>query len=51
MGMTNWKKHFQDRKSDLKKKGKSNSTFPRKGTDYKSKKERDKDGLLEKSTS
>ena len=49
--MTNWKRHFENKRSALKKKGESNRTFPRKGTDDKPKKERDKDGLLEKSTS
>ena len=46
-----WKKYFKKEKKSQEKRSKSNSTFPRKGTDYKSKKERDKDGLLEKSTS
>ena len=35
--MTNWKKHFQDKRSDLKKKGRSNPSFPRKGVEQKPK--------------
>ena len=34
----NWKRHFSDKKTRLKNKGKSNSSFPRKGIEQKEKK-------------
>ena len=37
--MTNWKRHFQDKRSDLKKKGGSNPSFPRRGVEHKPKEE------------
>ena len=37
--MTNWKKHFQGKRSDLKKKGRSNPSFPRRGVEQKPKEE------------
>ena len=49
--MMDWKKYFKkEKKSQGRRRSKSNSTFPRRGIDYK-KKRRDEDGLLEKSTS
>ena len=36
--MTNWKRHFQDKRSDLKKRSRSNPSFPRKGVEQKKKK-------------
>ena len=42
--LTNWKKHFEDKKSRMKKKGRSNPFFPRKGVEQKPKKKEVKDG-------
>ena len=34
----NWKRHFSDKKTKLKNKGKRNSSFPRKGVEHKERK-------------
>jgi len=38
--MTNWKRHFQDKRSNLKKKSRSNPSFPRRGVEQKPKEEK-----------